>query len=112
MDKEKLSKEMKHLMQQKANHKGEWLTMEAANDYYKRACEIRNFTGEDTNEFRKLRIEFQERYGLTELEAINILKGHYAADYVNRYYRIKNLIPLVRTKTKDVYGDESGEQGW
>lgn len=39
---EKLSKEMEKLLQQKNNHDGEWLTIESANEYYKRACEIRN----------------------------------------------------------------------
>lgn len=33
---------MEKLLQQKNNHDGEWLTIESANEYYKRACEIRN----------------------------------------------------------------------
>ena len=110
MKKEKLSKEMKYLMCQKSNHKGEWLTIEAAKEYYKRACEISNSSKDDAGQFRKLRIEFQERYGLTELEAINILNGYYASDYVNKYYRIKNLIPLLQSKTKIIQEDENDER--
>lgn len=110
MKKEKLSKEMQYLICKKANHKGEWLTTEAAKEYYRRACEISNSPQEDAGQFRRLRIEFQERYGLTELEAINILNGYYVPDYVNKYYRIKNLIPLLRNKTKKNYTDEEDER--
>lgn len=35
----------------------------------------------------------QEKYGVTELEAINILNGYHIRDYVERYYRIMNCIP-------------------
>lgn len=101
---------MEKLLQQKNNHDGEWLTIESANEYYKRACEIRNFSREDTKEFRELRTEFQERYGLTELEALNILNGYHAADYVNKYYRIKNLIPLMRSKTKIIDKDDEDNE--
>ena len=110
MKEEKLSKEMEKLLQQKNNHDGEWLTIESANEYYKRACEIRNFSREDTKELRELRTEFQERYGLTELEALNILNGYHATDYVNKYYRIKNLIPLMRSKTKIIDKDDEDNE--
>ena len=43
---------------------------------------------------RELGEELQKKYGVTELEAINILRNYNVSDYVNKYYRIKNLIPL------------------
>ena len=112
MENNDLSKEMKFLMLQRAKHKGEWLTIEAANEYYRRACEITNATGEDTGEFRKLCAEFQEKYGLLEMEAFNILNGYYASDYVNKYSRIKNLILLRRHNSKIKYKDDSEDLGW
>ena len=35
----------------------------------------------------------QERYGLLEIEAINILNGFHAAFYVEKYRRIRDVIP-------------------
>ena len=46
----------------------------------------------DVGERRELRIELQKWFGLTEIEAINILNGNGITDYVNKYYRIKNEI--------------------
>ena len=46
----------------------------------------------DVGERRRLRIELQERYGLLEIEAINILNGYGISDYVNKYYQIRNEI--------------------
>jgi hypothetical protein len=37
-------------------------------------------------------MELQEKYGVTEVEAINILFEHNVSDYVDRYYRMKNRI--------------------
>ena len=42
---------------------------------------------------RELEKELQEKYGVTELEAINIINGYHHRDYVEKYYRIKNCIP-------------------
>ena len=36
---------------------------------------------------------FNELYGVTEFESINILFEHNVNDYVSRYYRMKNRIP-------------------
>lgn len=47
------------------------------------------------------------KYGVTELEAINILNGKCISDYVEKYNRIKNLIPLnVKKNTKDEVEDK------
>ena len=47
------------------------------------------------------------KYGVTELEAINILNGKCISDYVEKYNRIKNLISLnVKKNTKDEVEDK------
>ncbi len=48
-----------------------------------------------------------EEYGVTQVEAINILNGYHIADYVNKYQRIQNLIPLdVKEKTANKKNEE------
>ena len=84
-------------------HRGKWLTLEVAKQYQKRAYELNN----STYEIHKLMLELRKEYGITQLEAINILNGHHIADYVNKYYRIQNLIPLdIKEKTTDKKNEE------
>ena len=86
------SKKLEYIRREKMNHKGEWLTVEGAEEYVARAKKLLSRNPVDVGERRELRTELQERYGLTELEAINILNGNLINDYVNKYYRIKNEI--------------------
>ncbi|MDO4305938.1 MAG: hypothetical protein Q4C77_03825 [Eubacteriales bacterium] len=60
----------------------EMLTMQIANEYSNRARELLDNGLQDVGERRKLRIELQERCRLTELQAVNILNGYYARDYI------------------------------
>lgn len=90
-------------------HQGKWLTLEVAEQYRKRACALRSPAHEIKGEMYELMSELMEEYGVTQLEAINILNGYHIADYVNKYYRIQNLIPLdVKEKTANMK-DEEGE---
>ena len=41
-----------------------------------------------------------EEYGITELEAINILNGHRAYDYIAKYERIRTQTPLMIKEEK------------
>lgn len=77
-------------------HKGDWLTMEIAKEYAARAWLCRKI-GRSlyVGEIRNLGMELQKLYGVTELEAINILFEHNVNDYVNKYYRIQNRIPDI-----------------
>ena len=55
----------------------------------------------------ELMSELMEEYGVTQVEAINILNGYHIADYVNKYQRIQNLIPLdVKEKTANKKNEE------
>ncbi len=53
----------------------EWLTYDIAKQYTKRAAKLHDNGGQDIGEWRRLRIELQEYCGITEIEAINILRG-------------------------------------
>ena len=83
---------LEYIRKEKAAHNGEWLTLEAANFYLAKANALTNKNPADVGKRRELRIELQERYGLLEIEAVNILNGNGINDYVNKYYQIKNEI--------------------
>ena len=76
-------------------HKGRYITSKIA-DYYEKRSRIYRFIYDNQyiHQVRELGEELQEKYGVTELEAINILNGRNIVDYVNKYYRIQNRIPL------------------
>lgn len=60
----------------------ELLAMEIAKEYEERAKALPLNGRQDIGERRKLRKELQQRCGVTELQAINIINGMYAIDYV------------------------------
>ena len=75
-------------------HKGEWITLA---DAWRYRCFAKPFLafydGQYIATVRELGEEMIERYGITELEAINILNGYHLEDYADKYYKIKHLIP-------------------
>lgn len=95
---EDLSGKQEKIRRLRELHKGEWLTMEAATRYRDLATKLIPESVEDIDAFRNLRIEFQEKYGLLEIEAINILHGYHISDYVNKYEMIKNEIVIEPAK--------------
>ena len=100
------NKEMKRLIHERQKHKGEWLTIEAVDYYYNQAQKCTCNTSEDVGQRRQLRKELQERYGLLEIEAVNILGGVHGAFYVAKYDRIRNGIPLEHSPTKNTLDKE------
>lgn len=75
-------------------HKGKWLTLEVAQKYEAKSWIWRVISGEQyIGKVREIEEELQDEYGVTELEAINILRGFHHADYVNKYDRIRRKIP-------------------
>lgn len=60
----------------------EVLTRKIANEYRDMARLLPPNGLQDIGDRRKLRIELQARYNLTELEAINIINGYHIGDYV------------------------------
>lgn len=60
----------------------ELFTKDIANEYIEKARNLALNDMQDIGERRKLRLELQDRCGLTELEAINIMNGYHIADYL------------------------------
>lgn len=60
----------------------EVLTKEIANEYRDRAKLLPQNGLQDIGDRRKLRIELQKRFNLTELEAVNIINGFHIDIYV------------------------------
>ena len=80
--------------QRRSSHKGDWLTLDVANKYRQLAAPFLAFyDGQNIKTVRELGKELQDKYGVTELESINILNGYHIHDYVEKYYRIMNCIP-------------------
>lgn len=100
-------KELERLLNEKNKHKGEWLTCEACNYYHEKAKIYNKTNGQDADLKRELRLELQNRYGLLDIEAINILNGFYTSFYVEKYRRIKECLPFNRNNSKELieYGD-------
>ena len=73
----------------------EWLTLEVAKEYQKKS-EALGTSPNDLGAKRELRKELQEKYGIREVEALNILNGYNIAAYVEKYRKIKERIPVVR----------------
>lgn len=60
----------------------ELLTMKLAREYQKRAAALPENGRQDIGDRRKLRMELQKRCGLTELQAVNVICGYHAGDYI------------------------------
>jgi len=75
-------------------HRGEWLTKEVIHEYAAKALIYRVISGNQyIGKVREYGMELQEKYGVTEQEAMNIVMENKTIDYARKYYKIKNLIP-------------------
>lgn len=77
------------------NHKGGWLTEEAVKKYQELAKKISGPDKVMAGERRNLCLQLIKEYGVTELEAINIINGYCVGDYIAKYERIKTQTPLI-----------------
>ncbi len=78
----------------------EWLTAEICDEFKKRAEQLEQNNGNDSAEWRKLRLELQGRCNLTEIEAVNILRGYNVKDYLQKYGLLSGEIPTVEVLRK------------
>lgn len=101
-DKKYLARKVKH-------HHGKWLDEEGVIKYQKLAQRLRDSNPQLAGERRELVIQFMDEYGINELEAINILNGQRAGDYIAKYLRIRTQTPLI-IKNENAKGEETGEQ--
>ena len=86
---------IRRVYEEHKSHKGDWLNADVARKYEAAAWIYLVLSGgQYIGKVRELGQELQDKYGVTELEAINILNGYNVSDYVNKYYRIENCIPL------------------
>lgn len=65
----------------------ELLSRAIAKEYQRAASALMDDGIQDIGQRRSLRIEFQKRCGLTELEAVNVINGHHVQDYIAKYER-------------------------
>lgn len=71
-------------------HKGKWLDEAGVEKYIRKAKRFEGLGIQDVGARRLLRLEFQDEYGLSELEATNILNGHNVKFYIDMYQRKKD----------------------
>ena len=98
MAKEKIDRAQMRIDEEHAQHRGEWLTQEVCDQYRLEAEQINEFDPQDVRRHREMRLELQQKYGLTEVEAINILNGNNISDYLLKYRRIMNREPIIEKK--------------
>lgn len=106
MAREKVNKELERIINENKHHVGEWITEEDAKSYQEKAQNISTY-GQDIRARRELRMELQRRFGLLEIEAINIINGFHTASYIKKYERIRTLTTLESdtNKSKKDYED-------
>lgn len=83
------------------DHDYGWLTEEVVDNYRAKYRAALQNGGNEVEERKKYCTELQELYGLTEMEATNILNGFHAQDYISKYSRIHKLIPVKRKEIKE-----------
>ena len=96
MAKEKIDRGQMRIDEENAQHTGEWITKEACEEYHLAAMKASSSDPQDIDKRRELRFELQSKYGLTEIEAINILNGNNVTDYLNKYQRVMTRTPLIK----------------
>lgn len=77
-------------------HQRGWLTEDVVRRFAAKAWIYLELHGyQYVAEVWEISRELQEGYGVTELEAINILNGRNVRDYLDKYYRIRHKIPFM-----------------
>lgn len=83
-------------------HHGKWLTMEAVLYYRKLGAKLQDFGKNMSGERKKLCLQLMDEYGVTEIEAFNIVNGNGGMDYVAKYERIRTQTPLILKNPKEL----------
>ena len=92
----KLEKKIIQMVKKHDAHRGEWLTEYDAKEYSEKAKALGFLDSQDIGARRELRIELQEQFGLTQVEAINILNGYNIDDYITKLQHITLLYNQFR----------------
>lgn len=95
------------MKQQYEMHKGKWLTYDVVNEYDAKSWIFRVLN--DYQYIKQVRAygeQLRKEYGLTQLEAINIVLGHswLYEGYVSKYEKIKNYKeqPMQRVNERSI----------
>ena len=108
-EEEKAQKRVNELHKKHVEAGYQWLDAKVVEIYHKKALSLSTSIN-DVGARRQLRIELQQKYGLQEIEAVNILNGYNANDYITKYYRIEHKIPTLRIRpSKDDFSDENDD---
>lgn len=89
--------------QDRLNHRpdAEWLTFDIC-DEYRRKAEALGYTN-DIDRRRELRLALQNRCDITEVEAVNILKGYHTSEYVRKYELMSGKVKAGDAMTDKEY---------
>ena len=102
----KKERDIEWLQRKFQTHKGKWLTAEAVREYQERASKLPDTHQQIVKERRMLCRELIEEYSLEEVEAINVINGKKADDYIAKYERIRTQTPLmIKKESKDNSGE-------
>jgi len=83
-------------------NKYEELTVKIAAMYHQKSMTLPNY-GYDVGEQRRLRIELCDFFGVTELEAINILHGYHVMEYIQKYERMRQGMRISNTPIQEEF---------
>lgn len=83
-------------------HGYKWITEYIAEDYQKKYKSLLQNGVSEVDASWKLGSELQSIYGVSQIEAINILRGFHVRDYVERYERIRKFIPIQKKKIEQI----------
>lgn len=85
----KKEKVIQYIEQNMCSHKAEYLNSEGIRQYSALSSVLTDTTGQDIGLRRTLREAFMKQYGLSEIEAVNLMNGFHAHDYLVRYAHLK-----------------------
>lgn len=79
---------------------GEILNAQIVKEYQTQVKELQECNCREVGRQRELKIELMNRCGITELEALNILNGYNAADYIRKYEILSGKVILEKDDKK------------
>lgn len=90
------------------NATNKWLTEDIVKAYQLIIHDLCLNNNSDIGIKRIIRIALQEQYGLTELEAINVLNGRNVSDYIFKYYQKRiSMIPKKINNNDLLFNNDS-----
>ena len=76
------------------------LNLEVANRFRNKAKRLADQSGQDMGEFRRMKTELMDYCDVTEMEAINILRGYHIMDYIRKYEMLNGIFMVAADTTK------------